>query len=63
MNAPRIQSTKHKIEWSDEGIQAYQELLLHVLPGLQYDDYEDLQAGSASLLFQITNHILTSAAK
>ena len=63
INAPRIQSTKHKIEWSVEGIQAYQELLLHVLPGLQYDDYEDLQAGSASLLFQVTNHILTSAAK
>ena len=63
VTAPRIKSTKHKIEWSEEGIHAYQELLLYVLSGLQNDDFEDLQPGSASLLFQVTNHILTSAAK
>ena len=62
VTAPRISSTKHKIIWSDEGIQAYQELLSLTLPSLQSDE-EDLLHGSASFLFQATNHILTSAAK
>ena len=56
-------STKHKVEWSEEGIVAYQELLKHTIPSLQLDDNDDLQAGSASLLLQVTNHVLTSAAK
>ena len=52
--APRVTSTKHKVEWSEEGIVAYQELLKHTLPSLQLDDNDDLQAGSASLLFQVS---------
>ena len=63
ITAPRVASTKHKIDWSEEGIVAYQDLLKHTLPSLQLDDNDDLQAGSASLLFQVTNHILSSAAR
>ena len=63
VTAPRVASTKHKILWSEEGVLAYQELLQHTLPSLQHQDCEDLQPGAASVLFQITNHILTSAAK
>ena len=62
-SAPRIPNTKHKIIWSDEGITAYQELLENTLPALQYDSADELLASSASVLFEMTNHILTSAAK
>ena len=63
VTAPRVSSTKHKVLWSEEGVLAYQELLQHTLPSLQQQDCDDLQPGAASLLFQITNHILTTAAK
>ena len=61
--ANRIVSTKHKVSWSEEGILAYQELLAHTLPSLQLETSDDLLPGSASVLFQLTNHILTKAAK
>ena len=63
ISAPRIKSTKHKIIWSEEGITEYQELLANTLPALQDDFSGELQRGSASVLFQMTNHIMTSAAK
>ena len=63
ISAPRISSTKHKIIWSEEGIHAYQELLSLTLPALQSENDDDLLCGSASFIFQATNHILTSAAK
>ena len=61
ITAPRVPNTKHKITWSDEGILAYQELLSHTLPSLQLEAPEELFPGNASILFHMTNHILTTA--
>ena len=65
ITAPRVQSTKHRITWSDEGITRYQELLASTLPTLQtQDDTDDaVLTGSASFLLSMTNHLLTTAAK
>ena len=35
IKAPKINHTKHKIYWDDDGIAAYQELLSDVIPSLQ----------------------------
>ena len=63
LTAPRIPNTKHKIMWSQEGILAYQNLLATALPALQSEELADNTAESARILFHMTNHILTSAAK
>ena len=63
ITANRVTPTKHRISWSEEGIISYQELLLHALPPLQDDLPGDLNPGTASVIFQLTNHILTTAAK
>ena len=44
--------------WSEDGINAYQKLL-----SLRIDANDDLLPGSASVLFQLTTHVLTTAAK
>ena len=63
IEAPRVSNTKHKVEWSEEGILEYQELLSDSLPGLQ-EDYCDVHDPEAvSVLLQVTNHIRSSAAK
>ena len=62
IRANRISPTKHKIIWSDEGIKAYQDLLLQTLPALQLNEADELLPGGASVLFQLTNHILSTAA-
>ena len=61
--APKIVHSKHKIVWTDEGIHEYQNLLSQVLPDVSADYEEATEAGSASVFFQITNHILSSAAQ
>ena len=61
MNAPKINHSIHKVVWSDEGILAYQSILSTILPQLESENATE--AGSASVLFQLTNSILTSAAK
>ena len=59
--APKIEHMKHKIVWSTEGIKNYQNLLLKTLPTLQHD-YSDVHTHEeASILFKISNHILTKA--
>ena len=63
MTAPRVPNTKHKIIWSPEGILAYQELLATALPALRSEELADNTAESARILFHMTNHILSSAAK
>ena len=65
ITGPRVQSTKHHITWSDEGITRYQELLANTLPALQTQDDTDnaVLTGSASFLLSMTNHLLTTAAK
>ena len=63
ITAPKIEHTKHKVEWSEEGITEYKILLSSVLPSL-HDDYLDVAEPEAvSVLLQVTNHVLTEAAK
>ena len=61
--APKIKHTKHKIIWTDEGMLQYQMLVSKTLPTLQTDYCEVSEPEVASVLFQITNHILTDADK
>ena len=63
ITAPRVTTDKHKIVWSTEGISNYQELLNNSLQDLQSEYSGQLLSGSASVLLQATNHILTAAAK
>ena len=63
ISAPRVQNAKHKVEWSEQGILDYQELLTHSLPSLQEEYFDLSDSESASVLLQITNHVLSSAAK
>ena len=63
VTAPRIQHTKHKVVWSEEGVIAYQNLLSQSLPSLKSSYEGATEAGSASVLFEVTNSVLTSAAK
>ena len=63
IKAPRIEHSKHKVVWSDEGILEYQNLLAQVLPQIASNYVDSPEAGSSSVFFQTTTHILTSAAK
>ena len=60
--APRVKHTKYKVLWSEEGIQEYQNLLAQTLPSLQSDYCDVSEPEVASVLFQVTNHILNEAA-
>ena len=63
IKAPKVEHSKHKVVWSEEGIKAYQKLLAMTLPTLE-SDYADIDLPeTASVLFKVTNHILTGAAK
>ena len=59
---PKIEHSKHMILWSEEGIIQYQKLLSQCLPNLKEDycDVDDRE--TASVLRQVTNHMLTEAA-
>ena len=61
--APKVQHTKHRILWSEQGILDYQKLLAQSLPPLElnYCDVSDPEV--ATILFKVTNHILSEAAK
>ena len=61
--APKVDHLKHKIIWSDEGIKAYQNLLSLTLPPLELEYSDVKEPEVASVLFQVTSHILTEAAK
>ena len=63
VKAPVIEHTKHKVKWSDEGILAYQELLSSCLPTLQSDYCDVSDTEVASVLFRVSTHMLTEAAK
>ena len=63
IEAPRLQLTRHKIIWSESGISDYQKLLSHALPQLNSDYSGTSVPEVASVLFQVTNHILNEAAK
>ena len=61
--APRVEHSKHKILWSEEGILAYQDLLAESLPYLESDYLDVSEPEVASVLLKVTNHILIEAAK
>ena len=63
IKAPKINHTKHKIYWDDDGVAAYQELLSDVIPSLQASYSVVTEPEVASVLFRVTNHILTEAAR
>ena len=63
VTAPRVKHSKHKVVWSEEGVLAYQNLLSQSLPALKSSYDGATEAGSASVLLQVTNSVLTSAAK
>ena len=51
IKAPRIEYSKHKILWTEDGISAYQQLLSHALPPLQHDYCDVSEPEIASVLF------------
>ena len=61
--APKVKHSKYKVLWSEEGILEYQNLLSQTLPSLQSDYCDVSEPEVASVLFQVTNHILNEAAK
>ena len=61
--APKVKHSKYKVLWSEEGILEYQNLLSRTLPSLQSDYCDVSEPEMASVLFQVTNHILNEAAK
>ena len=58
-----MKHSKYKVLWSEEGILEYQNLLSRTLPSLQSDYCDVSEPEMASVLFQVTNHILNEAAK
>ena len=63
IEAPRVPLTRHKIIWSESGISDYQKLLSQALPQLNSDYCGISEPELASVLFQVTNHILNQAAR
>ena len=62
-SAPRIQNTKHKVIWNDDGVQPYRDLLSPTLVSLQKNWNSPQSSVSFSVLLQCTNEALISAAK
>merc|ERR1711974_395032 len=60
--APRIEHSKHKVKWTKDGILEYKKLLENTLPSLQTDYCDFTEPEMVSVLFQLTHHMLTSAA-
>ena len=61
--APQITNTKHKINWNEDSIPHYQELLSPVLQNLQQNWDNPLTSVSFSHLLSCTNEALAAAAK
>ena len=62
ITAPRVNNTRVKISWSEEGIIEYEKLVASQLLRLQNLWLGTPSRSSISLLFQSTNNILTTAA-
>ena len=61
--APKIDNTRIKILWSEDGIEQYQKLVSPVLSSLR-DSWLDISSSSSiSILLQSTNEVLSTAAK
>ena len=61
--APKIQLSRHNIHWTEEGIEDYKDLLSSSLPVLNSEYFDVTASEPASVLFQVTNHMLSEAAK
>ena len=60
--APRTENNRHKVIWSDPGIEAYQAAVLPHLSRLQELWLTSTSRSSTSLLLEATNNVLTSSA-
>ena len=63
VKAPRLPNERHRIVWSDEGIEAYQELLIPHLQRLQVLWAGPQSKSCVSLLMSSTSNILSTAAR
>ena len=60
--APKVENNRHKVIWSDSGIEAYQELVIPHLSRLQELWLHSSSRTSSSLLLEATNNVLSSSA-
>ena len=60
---PTIPNTKHRILWSDEGIMNYRNILSQSLLNIQHNWQNPSSPVSFSVLLELTNEALASAAK
>ena len=60
---PEVPNTKHRVLWSDSGIEDYRHLISPTLSNLQTNWSNPTTSVSYSVLLQATNSALTSAAK
>ena len=63
VRAPKIENTRHRIVWSDDGITAYQKILIPHLRRLQDQWLSSPTSSCLSLLLSSTNNVLTSCSK
>ena len=63
IKAPEITNTKHRIKWSESGIEAYREVISPTLNKLQEDWLNPPSPISFSVVLQATNEALTAASK
>ena len=62
-DVPEVPNTKHKIIWSDSGVESYRDLLVPRLLSLRNDWANPQSPVSFSILLNLTNKALSSAAK
>ena len=62
-SAPKVRNDRHRVLWSDEGIQAYQELIVPHLQRLQDQWLSSISPSCMSMLLSSTNFLLSSCSK
>ena len=60
--APVIPNSRHRISWSEEGVQAYQSIVVPKIETIQNLWMRPLSRSNLSLLLDATNEVLTSSA-
>ena len=62
VQAPQVPNTRQKIIWSVDGIQEYHQILAHHLPQIRERWLDPSSPSSMSILFQLTNMIMSETA-
>ena len=60
--APRIENKRHKIIWSEKGIEQYADITSSLLPGIRSRWVQSSSKAVTSVLLQATNYLFSSAA-